>query len=157
MLKKIITSFFLFVSFWNGVQAQKAQNPVIFADVPDMSMIRVGDTYYMSSTTMHMVPNVPMMKSKDLVNWQLVSYPIDTLGSIDELNLRNGKSTYGRGSWASSLRFHKGTYYLTTFAQTTNKTYVFTTKNIEKILGKSTLLLLLIMIIPYFLMMIKFI
>jgi beta-xylosidase len=129
---KIITSFFLFVSFWNGVQAQKAQNPVIFADVPDMSMIRVGDTYYMSSTTMHMVPNVPMMKSKDLVNWQLVSYPIDTLGSIDELNLRNGKSTYGRGSWASSLRFHKGTYYLTTFAQTTNKTYVFTTKNIEK-------------------------
>jgi beta-xylosidase len=157
MLKKIITSFFLFVSFWNGVQAQKAQNPVIFADVPDMSMIRVGDTYYMSSTTMHMVPNVPMMKSKDLVNWQLVSYPIDTLGSIDELNLRNGKSTYGRGSWASSLRFHKGTYYLTTFAQTTNKTYVFTTKNIEKGLGKSTLLLLLIMIIPYFLMMIKFI
>jgi beta-xylosidase len=120
-------------------------------------MIRVGDTYYMSSTTMHMVPNVPMMKSKDLVNWQLVSYPIDTLGSIDELNLRNGKSTYGRGSWASSLRFHKGTYYLTTFAQTTNKTYVFTTKNIEKGLGKSTLLLLLIMIIPYFLMMIKFI
>lgn len=132
MLKKIITSLFLFVSFGNGVQAQKAQNPVIFADVPDMSMIRVGDTYYMSSTTMHMVPNVPMMKSKDLVNWQLVSYPIDTLGSIDELNLRNGKSTYGRGSWASSLRFHKGTYYLTTFAQTTNKTYVFTTKNIEK-------------------------
>ena len=97
-----------------------------------MSMIRVGDTYYMSSTTMHMVPNVPIMKSKDLVNWQLVSYPIDTLATIDELNLTNGKSTYGRGSWASSLRFHRGTYYVTTFAQTTNKTYVFTTKNIEK-------------------------
>ena len=50
------------------------RNPVIFADVPDMSMVRVGDTYYMSSTTMHMSPGVPIMKSKDLVNWQLVSY-----------------------------------------------------------------------------------
>ena len=132
MLKKIITSFFLFTSFWTEAQSEKAQNPIIFADVPDMSMIRVGDTYYMSSTTMHMVPNVPIMKSKDLVNWQLVSYPIDTLATIDELNLTNGKSTYGRGSWASSLRFHQGTYYVTTFAQTTNKTYVFTTQNIEK-------------------------
>jgi beta-xylosidase len=132
MLKKIITSFFLFTSFCTEGQSEKAQNPIIFADVPDMSMIRVGDTYYMSSTTMHMVPNVPIMKSKDLVNWQLVSYPIDTLATIDELNLTNGKSTYGRGSWASSLRFHQGTYYVTTFAQTTNKTYVFTSKNIEK-------------------------
>lgn len=132
MLKKVVTSFFLLINLWATAQTEKAQNPIIFADVPDMSMIRVGDTYYMSSTTMHMVPNVPIMKSKDLVNWQLVSYPIDTLATIDELNLTNGKSTYGRGSWASSLRFHRGTYYVTTFAQTTNKTYVFTTKNIEK-------------------------
>ncbi|GAB3509395.1 glycoside hydrolase family 43 protein [Spirosoma knui] len=115
-----------------SVKAQTARNPIIFADVPDMAIIRVKDTYYMSSTTMHMSPGLPIMKSKDLVNWQLVGYAYDTLASVDALNLTNGKSTYGRGSWASSLRFHKGTYYVTTFAQTTGKTYIYTTKNIEK-------------------------
>lgn len=111
---------------------EKATNPLIFADVPDMSMVRVGDTYYMSSTTMHMSPGVPIMKSKDLVNWKLVSYAYDTLANVDALNLTNGKSTYGRGSWASTIRYHKGTYYVTTFAQTTGKTYIYSTKNIEK-------------------------
>ncbi|SFC70104.1 glycoside hydrolase family 43 protein [Spirosoma endophyticum] len=111
---------------------QTARNPIIFADVPDMAMIRAGDTYYMSSTTMHLSPGLPIMKSKDLVNWQLVGYAYDTLATIDALNLTNGKSTYGRGSWASSLRFHNGTYYVTTFAQTTGKTYIYTTKDIEK-------------------------
>lgn len=113
-------------------EKQKAHNPIIFADVPDMSMIRVGSTYYMSSTTMHMSPGVPIMKSKDLVNWQLVNYAYDTLANIDALNLANGKSTYGRGSWASSLRYHNGIFYVTTFAQTTGKTYIYSTKDIEK-------------------------
>lgn len=117
-----------------GIQsfAQTPQNPVIFADVPDMSIIRVNDTYYMSSTTMHMNPGVPIMKSKDLINWQLIGYAYDKLADMDELNLENGKSTYGRGSWASSLRYHNGVYYLSTFAQTTGKTYIFTTRDIEK-------------------------
>lgn len=112
--------------------SQKATNPIIHADVPDLSMIRVGDTYYMSSTTMHMSPGVPIMKSKDLVNWQLVSYAYDILDDVDALNLNNGKSTYGAGSWASSLRYHNGTYYVSTFASTTRKTYIYSTKNIEK-------------------------
>jgi beta-xylosidase len=111
---------------------QKAQNPLIYADVPDMSMIRVGDTYYMSSTTMHMSPGVPIMKSKDLVNWKLVNYAYDTLANVDALKLANGKSTYGRGSWASCIRYHNGTFYVTTFAQTTGKTYIYSTKDIEK-------------------------
>ncbi|WP_231583550.1 glycoside hydrolase family 43 protein [Rufibacter radiotolerans] len=113
-------------------QGQRARNPIIYADVPDVAMIRVGDTYYMSSTTMHMSPGLPIMKSKDLVNWQLVNYAYATLDSLNELNLTNGKSTYGRGSWASSLRFHKGLYYVTTFSQTTGKTYIYTTRNLEK-------------------------
>lgn len=126
--------FFSFLLFGLAVFAQKkvATNPIIHADVPDMAMIRVGNTYYMSSTTMHMSPGLPIMKSKDLVNWQLVSYAYDTLATVDALTLTNGKSTYGRGSWASSLRYHKGTFYVTTFAQTTGKTYIYTTKNIEK-------------------------
>jgi beta-xylosidase len=114
------------------LQAQNATNPVIYADVPDMSMIRVGDTYYMSSTTMHLSPGVPIMKSKDLVNWSLVNYAYDTLANVDALNLKNGKSAYGKGSWASSLRYHNGSYYVSTFAQTTGKTYIYSTKNIEK-------------------------
>lgn len=113
-------------------QGEKAHNPIIFADVPDMSMIRVGDTYYMSSTTMHMSPGVPIMKSKDLVNWQLINYAYDTLVNNDEMNLTNGKSTYGRGSWASCIRYHNGTYYVSTFAATSGKTHIYTTKNIEK-------------------------
>lgn len=111
---------------------KKAHNPIIFADVPDMSMIRVGDTYYMSSTTMHMNPGVPIMKSKDLVNWKLVSYAYDTLGHNDALDLKDGKNAYGKGSWASSLRYHKETFYVSTFSSTTGKTYIFSTKNIEK-------------------------
>ena len=114
------------------LQAQKAKNPTIYADVPDLSMIRVGDTYYMSSTTMHMSPGLPIMSSKDLVNWKLVSYCYDTLVSNDEMNLENGKFTYGRGSWASSIRYHNGTYYVSTFSATSGKTHVYTTKNIEK-------------------------
>ncbi len=128
----LLTLSFLCLPTTTLAQVAQAHNPIVFADVPDMAMIRVGKTYYMSSTTMHMSPGVPIMKSTDLVNWQLVSYAYDTLANVDALNLANGKSTYGRGSWASSLRYHQGTYYVSTFAQTTGKTYIYSTRNIEK-------------------------
>lgn len=128
-LKQITLIVALFVSV--SAFTQKAHNPVIFSDVPDMSMIRVGSTFYMASTTMHMCPGVPIMKSTDLVNWKIVSYAYDTLGSDDALSLVNGKSNYGRGSWASSIRYHNGTYYVATYAQTTDKTYIFRTNDIE--------------------------
>lgn len=136
LMKKPVFTMLLFLAFGMTckvtAQMKQARNPVIFADVPDMAMIRVGNTYYMSSTTMHMSPGLPIMKSSDLVNWQMVGYAYDTLATVDALTLTNGKSTYGRGSWASSFRYHKGTFYVTTFAQTTGKTYIYTTKNIEK-------------------------
>lgn len=112
--------------------AQKATNPIIYADVPDISIVRVGNSYYMSSTTMHMSPGVPIMKSNDLVNWKLVNYAYDTLANADALNLTNGKNAYGAGSWASSIRFHNGIYYISTFANTTGKTYIYSTRDIEK-------------------------
>jgi beta-xylosidase len=115
-----------------SAKAEPARNPVIWADVPDPSLVRVKDTYYMSSTTMHFSPGVPIMKSKDLVNWQMVSYASELLDESDELNLCNGKNSYGQGSWASSLRFHNGLFYASTFSLTTDKTYVYTTKDIEK-------------------------
>jgi beta-xylosidase len=115
-----------------SAQEMKAHNPVIYADVPDMSMVRVGDTYYMSSTTMHMSPGVPIMESKDLVNWKIINYAYDVLDDVDAMNLNNGKSTYGRGSWASCIRYHNNLFYVSTFSSTTGKTYIYSTKDIEK-------------------------
>jgi beta-xylosidase len=121
------------VGFANLLVAQdkRAHNPIVFADVPDMSIIRVGDVYYMSSTTMHMSPGVPIMKSNDLVNWELVSYAYETLGDANDLNLQNGENMYGRGSWASCMRYVDGIFYVSTFSSTTGKTYIFSTKDPE--------------------------
>src|SRR5471032_2846011 len=125
IFKLIFASLVLPVS---AVALSQAQNPLIFADVPDMAMIRVGENYYMSSTTMHMNPGLPIMKSTDLINWKLINYAYDTLADTPELNLTDGKNTYSKGTWASSLHFHKGKYYVTTFSQTTGETYIFKTK-----------------------------
>jgi len=107
------------------------QNPVIWADVPDPDVIRVGSTYYMSSTTMHFNPGVPIMKSTDLVNWQIVNYAYSTLESGDRQNLVNGQNEYGNGSWASSLRYKNGRYYVVFVSNTSGRTYIYQTTNIE--------------------------
>ena len=132
-MKKLLIiqiSWLVLILTQNKVCAQ-AVNPIIHADVPDWSMIRVDDTYYMSSTTMHMSPGVPIMKSNDLVNWEIVNYAYDTLADIDATNLQNGQSMYGRGSWASSLRYHNGTYYVSTFSATVGRTFIFSTHDPE--------------------------
>lgn len=110
---------------------RKAQNPIIWADVPDPSVIRVDDTYYMSSTTMHMNPGVPIMRSDDLVNWKIVSYAYDTHADSDQMSLRYGQNAYGRGSWASSLRYRDGVYYVVTFSYTSGRTHIYRTDDIE--------------------------
>ena len=86
-------------------------NPVINADVPDMDVIRVGDNYYMMSTTMHLMPGAPVMRSKDLVNWEIISYVFDKLTDTSNYDLING-TVYGRGQWATSLRYYQGKYYV---------------------------------------------
>lgn len=116
----------------SAVSLIEASNPNIWADVPDPSVIRVGNTYYMSSTTMHMSPGVPIMKSTDLVNWTLVNYAYNTLDNTSALNLENGQNAYSKGSWASSIRHVDGIYYVSTFSYTTNKTYIYKTNNIEQ-------------------------
>jgi beta-xylosidase len=126
---QLVSTGFILFALTTFVQAQ---NPVIFADVPDISIVRVGDSYYMSSTTMHMSPGVPIMRSKDLVNWEIVNYACNTLGDIDALTLKNGRNAYGRGSWASCIRYHNETFYVSTFSSTTGKTYIWSTKDIEK-------------------------
>jgi beta-xylosidase len=71
------------------------------------------------------------MKSADLVNWETVGYAHAALDGGDELNLALGRNAYGKGSWASSLRHHRGTFYVTTFSGTTGRTYIYRTKDIE--------------------------
>ena len=115
-----------------GFGQNKAKNPTIWADVPDAAMVRVGDTYYMSSTTMHMSPGLPIMKSKDLVNWRLVRYAYDTLADNEKLRLENGNNAYGAGSWASSIRYHNDTFYVSTFSATSGKTHIFKTDNTKR-------------------------
>ena len=106
-------------------------NPMIYSDVPDIDIIRVDDAYYMVSTTMHLSPGCPVMKSTDLVNWEIVNYVYDVLDTGDEMSLRNGKSMYGNGQWASSIQYHNGTYYVAFNSNTTKTAYVYSTDDIE--------------------------
>ena len=115
-----------------AVESGQFSNPVIYADVPDMDIIRVNDTYYMVSTTMHLSPGCPIMKSKDLVNWEIVNYVYDILGDTDAMNLRNGENMYGNGQWAASLQYHNNKYYVAFNSNTTGHAYIYTTDDIEK-------------------------
>ncbi len=139
MFKKIAAFalvFTLFASLLPGLSTfaaeTTAKNPIIWADVPDVSVIRVQDTYYMTSTTMHMNPGVPVMKSKDLVNWEIVNYLYDILAATDKQTLSNGQNLYGQGSWASSIRYHNGKFYVAFASNDVGKTYIFQTADIEK-------------------------
>ena len=106
-------------------------NPVVWADVPDTDVIRVGDAYYMSSTTMHMNPGVPIMKSYDLVNWETVSYAYLVMDDRPATTLKDGQNMYSRGTWASTLRYRDGTFFLVVPSATTNTTYFFQTEDPE--------------------------
>ncbi len=140
MCKKPVVLVFVIVLFLNLGSSMhinaletdvSAQNPIIWADVPDPSVIRIGDAYYMSGTTMHMNPGVPIMKSVDLVNWEIVNYAYEILAENDAMALRNGQQAYGKGSWASSIRYHNDIFYVVTFSYTTGKTYIYQTEDIE--------------------------
>lgn len=107
------------------------KNPIFWSDVPDVDVLRVGDAYYMVSTTMHVMPGCPIMKSKDLVNWEIQSYIYDIIEENDAYNLKNGQNVYGRGQWATSLRYNNGTFYACFVCNDMKKTYMYYTKDIE--------------------------
>ncbi|MCQ2253331.1 MAG: family 43 glycosylhydrolase [Bacteroidales bacterium] len=88
----------------------EARNPLFWADYPDPDIIRVGEYYYLVTTTMHLMPGAPIMRSKDLKNWETVSYLFDELKDIPAYDL-DGGTKYGQGQWATSLRYHKGKFY----------------------------------------------
>ncbi len=87
-------------------------NPVINSDYPDPDIIRVGDMYYMASTTMFLMPGGDILRSPDLLHWEIVGHAFKTLGDDEQYTLSNGKHAYARGMWAPSLSYNKGTFYL---------------------------------------------
>jgi len=117
-MKRVVLFFALCAAVLTGVaqnaaaEGQKIQvkNPFIWADVPDPDVIRVGDYYYLVSTTMHLFPGGPIMRSKDLVHWETVSYLFDAIKDTPRYDLQEG-TVYGRGQWATSLRYHDGTFW----------------------------------------------
>lgn len=92
--------------------AGKYVNPILNGDFPDPDVIRVGDTYYMVSTTMYTFPGATIMKSKDLVNWEYCANPLEQIANDENYNLQNGKDHYAQGMWAASLSYHSGKFYL---------------------------------------------
>jgi beta-xylosidase len=87
-------------------------NPLFYEEFSDPDMIRVGEDYYLTGTTMHCMPGLPVLHSKDLVNWEFLSYAFDRLDLGPAFRLENGQEIYGQGIWAPSIRHHKGTFYI---------------------------------------------
>lgn len=86
-------------------------NPVLFSDFPDPDAIRVGDTYYMVSTSMHYFPGVTILSSKDLVNWEIASNAVEEL-KIHPYYDMDGGTRYAKGQWATSIRYFNDKFYV---------------------------------------------
>ncbi len=83
------------------------QNPILFADYSDPDVIRVGDTYYMTASSFNYTPGLPILISKDLVNWKLVNYALE---NIEEE--RYTIPRHSEGVWAPAIRYHDGMFYI---------------------------------------------
>ena len=124
-MKKLFL-FFLLMLGCNGLFAQKSKqqvsvytpdngngtftNPLMWGDWPDPDIIRVEDDFYLISTSMHYVPGSPVAKSKDLVNWEMAGYVVPRYNEDSRYDMKGG-NMYLNGSWANSIRYHKGTFY----------------------------------------------
>lgn len=106
-------------------RGEQVRNPSNRADVPGLAMIRAGEIFYTSSATMHICPGLPLLRSCDLENWELVSGAYDTLADNEALRIEGGKSASGSRSWANSFRYHEGRYYVTTCFATSSRTHIF--------------------------------
>jgi beta-xylosidase len=119
-MKKIIASIFILSFLSLNVIAQNVHsdngngtytNPLISADFPDPDVIRVGNTYYMVTTTMFIFPGVTILKSHDLVNWEYCSNAVPRFDFSKCYDL-DGCNRYGHGQWATSIKYHNGKFYL---------------------------------------------
>ena len=132
MLLASMALFTISLSAAEGDSA-KIQNPMLWADVPDPDIIRVDDTFYLVTTTMHLMPGAPIMASKDLKNWETVGYIFDKLTDSPKYDLQEG-TVYGRGQWATSLKYHDGKFWALLApneAGAMGDTYIFTAPKAE--------------------------
>lgn len=110
-------SFLLVFIFMAGLNATaqwepdqgngKYKNPIIFADYSDPDVIRVKDDFYMVASSFNCMPGIPVLHSKDLVNWEIIGHVYEKL-PLEKYN----KPVHGHGSWAPSIRYHNGLFYV---------------------------------------------
>lgn len=94
---------------WLPAQADGTyRNPVLFADYSDPDAIRVGEDYWMTSSSFGHVPGLPILHSRDLVNWTLVNHALPRLRPLDHFSTPR----HGQGVWAPAIRFHQGRFWI---------------------------------------------
>ncbi len=123
----------------NEMNSMVGINPLMRLDYPDPDVIRVGDTYYMVSTTMHFMPGCEILGSYNLKDWEHVSFVYDRLDSTPGQCLEDGAHIYGKGMWAATLRYHKGEFYVIFVANDTRTTYLYRATDIRGPWRKSTI------------------
>ncbi len=87
-------------------------NPLFYDEFSDPDMIRVGDDYYLTGTTMHTMTGLPILHSRDLVNWKIIAYAFDRLDLGPAFRMEGGRGIYGGGIWAPCFRYHDGMFYI---------------------------------------------
>lgn len=83
-------------------------NPVINADYSDPDACVVGEDYYLTASSFNCIPGLPILHSKDLVNWEIIGHALETQSPTDEFD----KPSHGNGIWAPSIRHHNGEFYI---------------------------------------------
>lgn len=106
-------------------------NPITRTDYPDPDVIRVGNTFYMVSTTMYFFPGGDILRSYDLVHWEIAAHIFDLIDGTDAEHLQNGENAYGKGMWAASLRYHDGKFYVLFVSHGQKDTHLYTADTIE--------------------------
>ena len=106
-------------------------NPITRTDYPDPDVIRVGNVFYMVSTTMYFFPGGEILRSYDLVHWEIAARIFDSIDGTDAEHLRNGENAYGKGMWAASLRYHDGRFYVLFVSHGQQDTHLYTADAME--------------------------
>ncbi|KAJ0415302.1 glycosyl hydrolase [Aspergillus carlsbadensis] len=107
-------------------------NPLLWEDLPDPEVLRVGNTYYMSASSFHFSPGAPVLQSPNLIDWTYIGHSVPTLPPPDRFSLHPKRPTaYGKGVWASTMKYRpsNGLFYFYSAIQGTDKTYVYTAKD----------------------------